>query len=115
MIDNVGWIVHREHELRPYLEASFTSIPIFSEEEQIVLGNLLLKSKGLWPLVLIMNAIDMMLTVERDDAKVIQACENLICYIREKEMDQMWLIPSIINVRNDENDKSEKNGNVVGK
>lgn len=101
VIDNICWIVHREHEIHSYLQASLEGIPTFTEQEQVILGNLLLQSKELWPFVMVMNAVDAILKNEWSEDQAMIACDHLVSYIREKEMDRMWQIPPIINVGHD--------------
>ena len=84
--------------MHSYLQASVEGIPTFTEQEQIVLGNLLLQSKELWPFVIVMNAVNGILKNEWSEEQAIIACNHLVSYIREKEMDRMWIIPPIINV-----------------
>ena len=98
MIDNVCWIVHREHELRPFLQASIQSVPEFSSSDQIILGNLLFSSRELWPLMLRMSAVVMIINDPGSEENVLNGCQNLLQYINEKEMRELWRLPPIVNV-----------------
>ena len=92
------WIVHREHELRPFLQASMQSIPEFSSSEQIILGNLLFSSRELWPLMLRMSAVVMIMNNPGSEESVLNGCRNLLHYINIKEMRELWKLPPIVNV-----------------
>ena len=98
MIDNVCWIVHREHELRPFLQASIQGIPEFSSSDQIILGNLLFSSRELWPLMLRMSAVAVIINDPDSEESVLNGCRNLLHYINEKEMRELWKLPPIVNV-----------------
>lgn len=99
MIDNVCWIVHREHELHPFLQAAVQGKPEFTSSDQIILGNLLFSSRELWPLMLRMSANAMIMSEPDSEEKVMNGCRNLLEYIHEKEMRELWKLPPIVNVR----------------
>ena len=50
---------------------------------------------------MVMNAVDAILKNEWSEDQAMTACNHLVSYIQEKEMDRMWQIPPIINVRHD--------------
>ena len=98
VIDNVCFVVHREHELRPFIEASFEATPQFSDEQQVCLGTLLFASRELWPLIMQLSAVKLILEGVEEE-RVVAGCDHLVTYLENKEMTQLWTVPSIINVR----------------
>lgn len=98
VIDNVCFVVHREHELRPFIAASMETAPQFSDEQQVCLGTLLFASRELWPLMMQLSAVKLMLEGVEEE-RVLTGCENLVNYLERKEMTKLWTVPSIINVR----------------
>ena len=73
------------------------------EDNEIVeLGSLLLTSKQLWPLMLHMVATEKLMKGEEHD-RVMQCYERFLEIVKERELMQMWNIPSIINVETRKN------------
>lgn len=98
VIDNVCWIVHRQHEFIPYL-MKFEQNPYysFSEKETVEIGNLILTSKELWPLMLLLSIIERI--NQGTDISVLEnAFGSLLQALHQKELMFLWTIPSIINV-----------------
>jgi singapore isolate B (sub-type 7) whole genome shotgun sequence assembly, scaffold_0 len=98
VIDNVCFVVHREHELRPFIVASMGAAPQFDDAQQVRLGTLLFASRELWPLMMQLSAVKLILEGVEEE-RVISGCENLVNYLERKEMTKLWTVPSIINVR----------------
>lgn len=98
VIDNVCWIVHRQHEFIPYL-MKFEQNPqyVFSEKETVEIGNLILSSKELWPLMLLLSIIERI--NQGTEVSVLEnAFGSLLQALHQKELMFLWTIPSIINV-----------------
>ena len=89
-------MVHREHELRPFIVASMAAAQ-FSDEQQVCLGTLLFASRELWPLMMQLSAVKLILEGVEEE-RVLSGCENLVTYLERKEMTKLWTVPSIINV-----------------
>lgn len=97
MIDDVCWVVHRHHEIRPFLDMMKKQEEVaLSEEELLSLGNLLFASKNLWPLMVV-QAVVSEVWEGQDREEVMRAYGRLMQYVREKELMRMWEIPSIVN------------------
>lgn len=99
VIDNVCWIVHRQHELLPYLkEFEQSSDYQLTDTEVVELGNLLFASKELWPLMLILSVLER-LSQGVSEQTVLGAMRTFLNVLQKKELMQLWMIPSIINVK----------------
>lgn len=98
VIDNVCWIVHRQHELLPYLNKLEKNRDYeLSESEIVDLGNLLFSSKELWPLMLILSILEQ-ISEGREKNTVLEGMQAFLKMVQKKELMQLWMIPSIINV-----------------
>ena len=97
MINGVCWIVHRYHELIPFLEKCQDQHYQPSDEETVELGTLLLVSKELWPLMLHLAVIERMQQGTEED-HALQSYAYFLQIVEQKELMKMWEIPSIINV-----------------
>ena len=97
MIDDVCWIVHRQHEVRPFLDImKREGAAVLSEEELLTLGNLLFSSKNLWPVMVLQAAVNELHEGENREV-LLQAVTKLMRFVKEKEMMRLWEIPSIVN------------------
>ena len=99
VIDNVCWIVHRHHELLPFL-IHFEQNQQYqlNEQEVIDLGNLIFSSKELWPLMVFLSAIEQIYQGGNPDV-IMSTLSRFLHAIQEKELMMPWIIPSIINVK----------------
>lgn len=98
VIDNVCWIVHRHHELLPFL-VHFEENEHYqlTNQEIIDLGNLIFSSKELWPLMVFLSAIEQIYQGGNSDI-IMSTLSRFVNAVKEKELMTPWVIPSIINV-----------------
>ena len=97
MINDVCWIDHRFHELGSTFESCADPGFMPGDREIVELGSLLLASKHLWPLMLHMVATERILKGD-EHARVMRCYERFLEIVKEKELMEMWNIPSILNV-----------------
>ena len=71
MIDDVCWIVHRQHEVRPFLDLMKREGAVVLSEDELHEGE--------------------------NREVLLQAVTKLMRFVKEKEMMRLWEIPSIVN------------------
>ena len=97
MINDVCWIDHRFHELVSTFEKCENPEFVPEDWEIVELGSLLLASKQLWPLMLHMVATEKILKGEEHD-RVMRCYTRFLEIAKERELMEMWNVPSILNV-----------------
>ena len=98
MIENICWIVHRQHEFLPYLEKfEQDSDYQLSQQDIVTLGNLVFSCKERWPLMIVLCITEQILNGGSFD-RISVALDAFLKQLQVKELMHVWTIPSIINV-----------------
>ena len=98
MIENICWIVHRQHEFLPYLERFENDINYqLSQQDVVTLGNLIFSCKERWPLMIVLCISEQILNGTSFD-RISAALDAFLKQLQAKELMHVWTVPSIINV-----------------